>query len=461
MLLLALVFSTLLRSALCFLWFSECDVIPAPGCTCIGSEGYYHVICNDLDLVDVPQLMELTRIELLDFSANKFTALGDNCFGNGIVTEFILTDNRYQGLNFDDCTLHLIQKLSITHLKLSNDWLPSVPSAIRNMKYLLTLDLSANRIKYIETKYFSRLESLRRLELKGNPIQTVGLVFLSLPGLRELSLTIDRRLIRDVADLYGIIGEFNMAVIKILVTKLTLEDFPIGSANFLRHFSHLESLRLSRCSLEDKAIQTKGKSILRASKDGLQYVDLSDNRLSSFPRRLLYQTGRLVHLDLSSNLIEEINYSCSSHPELRYLDLSKNRIQFLRIGIDERAKLAYLDLSDNQILTIEQDAFKHAHHLEHLDLSGNLLGYLSRASFPDEFPPSLTLHIRKNPLKCDVGCNLQWLVWRIGRQFDTGSGPFSWYDVHNAVCTDALGRHLWLLSMYQSGFKFYPGCDLK
>ena len=440
----------------CFMWYEECDVIPITGCTCSSDADAPHVWCIDLDLDQVPELGGV-NVEHLDLSNNSINRITGNCFGNTTPKGLVLSNNKGT-LDFESCSLRFPQRIALVYLELCNNGLVSVPSIIRFMSNLETLDLSDNNIRAVRQYEFYHVNGLHRLRLKGNPLQVMDSILFGTPRLNEISLSFDRNLI-TVAHVSDVTGSYNMALMQLLVNKLTLEQSPIKSAKFLQSFSNLESLRMTRCKLKDRILNKSHMSLLYKSRRSVQFVDLSQNLLTAFPSYLLFHCSQLRHLDLSSNHIDDLTFESSQHPELTYLDASHNLLRTVDPLFHGLSKLTHLDLSSNLISQIRGDVFRSTQQLQNLDLSTNRIRVLPESVFSGGVPHAITIHIGDNRLVCDEWCDTQWLVWRLGEQHVSGMGPFSWYDVYNTRCTDRSGRTEHILYIFLHEAWYSAGCN--
>eukprot|EP01103_Thecamoeba_quadrilineata_P014423 TRINITY_DN4305_c0_g2_i1.p1 TRINITY_DN4305_c0_g2~~TRINITY_DN4305_c0_g2_i1.p1 ORF type:complete len:870 (-),score=125.05 TRINITY_DN4305_c0_g2_i1:147-2756(-) len=166
----------------------------------------------------------------------------------------------------------------------------------------------------------------------------------------------------------------------------------------------------------------------------LTELDLSMNKLSSFPRGIFLELISLQKLSVSRNKISTLTFeppSIESHP-LRHLDLSSNRLDSIGEEIRYLVELENLYLSNNDLLSLPQEVGLLSHlkilelndnRLEHLfssisrlssleilDLQNNRLTVLPRWSLPAD----LLNHLRRLQLQDNLleeyppcWCNLQ------------------------------------------------------
>ena len=418
---------------MCF-WNNECDILPVDGCTCISYPHHPRVICSDLDLTEIPDLDSgQVEVIVLDFSGNNFNPISDFSFSSVPLEELIISNNK-QRLVLTDNSLSPRQKETLLHLIMKNDGFVNIPSLLRDMENLVTLDLSFNDIAVLGEGDFQGLGSLHRLVLEGNPIQTMfPLVFADMGALQEITITVDtsEENIREILD------PDNIQDLNERIQVFELNGDQVNNLRFLRPFSRLESLRLVNCQLRDT--QLFGTTIMRRSAEYFKYLDLSSNSLTGFPHEFLYNCENIAHVNLAHNhvkdtiIIESWEHG-TLYPHLTYLDLSYNNIDFIQPAtFAANPNLRYLDLSHNELQAIWGGTFTSLQHLEFLDLSDNTIVTLVDSAFLNPMPPDLTVTITNNPFEC-INCNNEWLVSAIAEQASAGIGPFDWYDVHNIRC---------------------------
>ena len=327
-------------------WMEECDLLSVDGCMCTKYSYNTVMDCKGIGLDVVPPIDVIgddSHAEgiVLDLSDNNFTLLVSFSAVHVSVAELIIAHNR-QPLMLADDALSAHQKADLIYLDLSNDRLEHIPGLLKNMWNLLSLDLSFNRIQHVRKHDVRGLHDLRRLELKGNPLQTIApYEFYDLSFLNDLSLTFDNETVRTASDVSDVIGPGN-------TYKETLRSLEISHVNlvrdvqFLNGFQYLDYLRLAYCGMTDAIITATG--VLTGgyiyTANHIMYIDLSHNQISQFPDQFLSNAVHLEHLDLSyNNFTSAFRYLlifCSSFPELTYLDLSHNYITRQAYNLNRR-----------------------------------------------------------------------------------------------------------------------------
>ena len=116
---------------------------------------------------------------------------------------------------------------------------------------------------------------------------------------------------------------------------------------------------------------------------GLRVLDLSGNRLSSWPSAVLAGLPNLISLRLNGNRLRELPAGAlAAHPRLIGLHLADNALSALPPGaFRELAELRRLDLSGNALSALPGDAIAGLSELWTLRLNGNLLSALPAGLF--------------------------------------------------------------------------------
>ena len=472
-------------------WMEECDLLSVDGCMCTKYSYNTVMDCKGIGLDVVPPIAVIgddSHAEgiLLDLSDNNFTLLVSFSAVHVSVAELIITHNR-QPLMLADDALSADQKADLIYLDLSNDRLEHIPGLLKNMSNLQSLDLSFNRIRHVREDDLRGLLDLRRLELKGNPLQTIApYEFYYISFLNDLSLTFDNETVRDASEVGDILGPGNTYKGTLLSLEISHVNL-VRDVHFLNGFQYLDYLRLAYCGITDAIITATG--VLTAV-NAMKYIDLSRNQISQFPDQFLSNAVHLEHLDLSyNNFTSDFRYLlifCSSLPELTYLDLSHNNItnpayyqtadtsefpkltelilSHNRIALTGRTffhglpMLERLDLSHNRIRLNFHGSYHNLPNLKHLDLSNNEFVFFHQNAFPDPLPGSLTMSIVGNPFQCL--CGTKWLVDAIGSQDFYGEGLFEWYDVYNTKCSTINPENWTMIDVYNNHYGMFDRCDL-
>ncbi|XP_068120818.1 transforming growth factor beta activator LRRC32 [Hyperolius riggenbachi] len=301
--------------------------------------------------------------------------------------------------------VHLELPLSIRTLNLSNNNLKNITKDPLSLySFLEVLDLSKNKISFIEHNTFKSMVHLKEINLSDNNLDRfnsynatdIGL----LPNVEKLDLSrnslytdMTGYFLQDAPLLrYLSLAENSITMISAetfsgtpLLSEVDLRnniimDIEAGSFDRLLHLrkinlvmnsitcisefnlSQLESLNLSKNSIQTFHTSESEEEY------SLKYVDLSDNKLIHFP--ILPSINNLISLNLSMNLI---SFDKSSYDELAWLD--EERLS--NATMVNLLNLTYLDLSYNNIQSIPEEFFGAVPMLKFLNLSHNCFEYFS------------------------------------------------------------------------------------
>ncbi|CAM9218046.1 unnamed protein product [Lampetra planeri] len=150
-------------------------------------------------------------------------------------------------------------------------------------------------------------------------------------------------------------------------------------------------------------------AIPRGLNGSIADLRLNRNKIRAVARDSLSRYPHLVHLDLSRNLIADVEERAfSAQPRLRVLLLGHNRLEVLTaFTFAGLPHLRELQLQANRLRRVEPLAFRQSGALVALDLAGNRLAALDAAALAGpERLESLELH--GNPLHCE--CDLHGLL---------------------------------------------------
>ncbi|XP_031631630.1 chaoptin isoform X2 [Contarinia nasturtii] len=261
---------------------------------------------------------------------------------------------------------------SLWELSLHHNQLVEVPTrAIRNLKKLKYLDLSANQIDCIEIDSFFGLEaSLERLILADNAIDSLPRnAFSSLPKLDTIDLSGN-----NIAYLEPNIFDDGMpSLAKLFLSNNALVELPY---NALATLKNLRVLDLSHNLIN--SIRTENDAI--TSKLTLDMLHLEFNRIEEIP------TASFSHIDVVN---------------VTYLD--GNPLTTLGERAFESARIRELYIRHCGLNLISPASFDGLKTLQILDISGNNLTALAK-DFLQGFTEFRALNIKDNKLK-DIQTN--------------------------------------------------------
>ncbi|KAK9875696.1 hypothetical protein WA026_009493 [Henosepilachna vigintioctopunctata] len=330
------------------------------------------LLLQNCGLTEVPTdaFKTLKKLQTLNIASNMITVLQKDVFPEEMKNLLILLMKRNQIVEISENAFTKLTSLKV--LELDDNYLTHIPLAITKLPQLQELSISGNRIKYIPGGLLQQTPALALLELKGNTLEGVDFyAFSHLPRLRKL----------------------------ILSDAKNLTIFPN-----LNGTSALEVLRLDRSSL------TEVPTTLCTFCPKLKSLDLKSNKLTKIPE--INNCREMRVLDLANNKIRSLEGRVfRGMYQMHDLLLANNEIQYLpHDSFHNLSKLQVLDLEGNQISFIHPDAFLSISKIEDLNLGNNVFPHLPSAGLerllhlktfnnpqlkefppPDEFPRIQTL----------------------------------------------------------------------
>nr|CAH7754517.1 unnamed protein product [Callosobruchus chinensis] len=354
--------------------------------------------------------VNLPNIEKLDLQNNQLSSISFGFFVNvSGPLHLNLSRNQINSCNADSKVVHM----RVLDLRYNN--FAQVPKCLEYTASLKKLYLDFNIINSLEHNGFMHLTSLEHLSLQQNNIMVVSRkAFFGLQNLQVLDLS--KNLISQLH-----ISQFaNMPKLRILnLSENKLNHLPkdIFSDTLLEMldlsynlFSVVPSLSISDVGVTLRHLSICCNNIEHIDITTfpdipfLQYLDLSNNKLTILPDNVFTSLGLLQSLDLSSNPLranfkELFHYAqglkylnlansgiaSTPHlplPNLITLNLSRNHIEAInKNSVQELGKLKVLDLSHNDLFQVPSHLWIHLPNLKTLDLSYNPIKELNAESF--------------------------------------------------------------------------------
>ncbi|XP_077442109.1 malignant fibrous histiocytoma-amplified sequence 1 homolog [Vanacampus margaritifer] len=270
----------------------------------------------------------LDNLRVLVLRRNHFATVPCAVFDLRQLVELDLSHNRLRGVAEGLGRLSALKKLSVSHNNIQQ-----LPERIAALELLEELDVSFNDLREVPAS-FCRLARLRTLDVDHNKLGRFPPQILALAHLEELDCSGNQFevLPEEVAELKSI---------KILwLSNLRLSFVP----DTFCHLRHLESLMLDGNQL---AALPHAFGRLRA----LKMLNLSSNRLTDFPEALLDISG-LEELYLSRNRLTRVPGEMGRLRNLANLWLDNNDITYLPDSLVELVELEELVLQGNQIAVL-------------------------------------------------------------------------------------------------------------
>ncbi|XP_064849222.1 leucine-rich repeat and immunoglobulin-like domain-containing nogo receptor-interacting protein 3 [Oncorhynchus masou masou] len=288
--------------------------------------------------------------------------------------------------------------------------------------HLEEVDLSENLIATLEPNAFSNLQSLRVLQLRGNQLKLVPMgAFAKLGNLTTLDLSENKMVIlldytfQDLRSLRHLeVGDNDLVYIshKAFSGLVGLEDLTIEHCNltsisgqtlsYLRSLVTLRLRHLSIAALEDHNFR-KLNNLRGLEIDNWPYLE--------YISPLSFQGLDLSWLSITnSNITSVPSSSFRNLIHLTHLNLSFNPITTLEPwAFRELLRLKELIMVNTGLATVEPHSLGGLRQIRVLNFSSNELQTLEEGSF-HSVNSLETLRVDGNPLLCD--CRLLWILQR-------------------------------------------------
>lgn len=241
---------------------------------------------------------------------------------------------------------------NLKHLNLSNNLIRSIKFDYDFLNGLESLCLGNNRLELIDRQAFSKLYSLKLLDLSQNKLNLANPdIFLGLNNLECLYMN-------DVID-----DDDETSSIEVSSTRRNLKLNEI--TRLLINSSHHNNLR-ELCLAKNKLLNINGTDFSEFK--NLKFLDLSENKLDRLQDDMFSSLKFLETLNLYSNQIKSLDAKIFNGLEnLKHLCLKRNPIAFLAPDVFESLeKLREVDLRQTCIFddgkTCLNDFFKSRVH---------------------------------------------------------------------------------------------------
>ncbi|XP_069798348.1 leucine-rich repeat and immunoglobulin-like domain-containing nogo receptor-interacting protein 2 [Narcine bancroftii] len=296
------------------------------------------------------------------------------------------------------------------------------PDEFASHTLLEVIDISENIISSLEPGSFSNLFNLRSLRLKSNRLKLIPLgVFSGLSNLTRLDISENKIVIlldytfQDLHNLKTLeVGDNDLVYIShrafsglLALQQLTLEKCNLTAVptEALSHLHNLVQLRLRH--LHISAVHAYAfKKLYR-----LKHLEIDHwPQLNTLPANSLHGLN-LTSLSITNTNLSTMPYVAFRHlTHLVHLNLSFNPISTVEAGmLQDLTHLQELHMVHAQLQAIEACAFKGLQVLRVLNVSHNLLETLEESAFQAARKLQV-LCIDHNPLACD--CRLLWILQR-------------------------------------------------
>lgn len=326
---------------------------------------------NKISNLDPNIFANFAKLQVIDLSYNELTNIPPLIFQDSPdVRELYLQNNSVS--NLPPGLLNGLQVLVILNLssnKISSDSIG--PDTFVDLIRLVILDLSYNKLRYINNTLFQSQYSLQMLYLSHNDIDIISdNSFSSLYNLHTLDLSHNRLKYLDVFTLNGLYVISNL--------ELSYNSIYSIHSDAFKNCSSVQDLTLEGNNLSSVPNALRSLQFLKS-------LNLNNNSMHELNNSSFQELKQLRHLTLSLNQVGNLTRGTFKHmPALKTLDLSKNQIQSLEHGIfDEIETVSKIDLSDNLLMDIN-GLFMNLKGLATLNVSRNKIFWFDYAVIPAE-----------------------------------------------------------------------------
>ncbi|XP_061934209.1 chaoptin isoform X4 [Apis cerana] len=355
-----------------------------------------HLNKNDLRNLPPGIFDRLASLREIRLDYNRFQDIPYSALANALNLE-ILTLSNNQIVNVDVASFASLKHLR--ELDLSHNRIETMSGfATANLSCLISVDLSHNHLNALPANFFAHSSMLRKVDLSENKFRQIPSVALSgqnLPGLTWLNLTrnpLNRIHVLPSEAKYPVLQEVHISGTNLsIVTSQDFEAFPA----------------LLHLYLSQNSVSRVSPGAFR-SLPNLLTLHLGMNSLDILPKERLQGMEHLRILNLTHNLLKELDEFPEDLKSLQILDLSYNQIGIVgKVTFKNLVSLVELHLYGNWINAISSEAFRPLKKLRLLDLSRNYLENLPLNAFRPLETQIRSLRAEENPLIC--GCESQEL----------------------------------------------------
>ena len=383
------------------------------------------------------------RLRSLDISANRISEIEEGFFWMPSLRELYISNNPlgampWRSLSELEYLKHIYannNNISVLENKRAGgfkglEWLDvsynqisKIDEGLLSIPSLIDLDISGNRLQRFPWAELRKLEKLGTVDVSYNRLTTLAMepanefspnvTYINLPGPREYNNKLESSPIgfKNLRNLSvsdnGITrieeGFFSTPLLKVLdisgnklkilpwaeLSKLDFCEKILASNNQLTVLEHqrdkgltsLTSLMILDLSFNHITIIDKAFFNFPSLKN----LDISLNKLRTFPWTSLSKLKQLEYIDVSGNHLNILkNYNNgrdAGFRQLRSLYVNDNNISWIDTGFFNTPSLMYLDISGNKLNTILSITSSISESLRIFKASDNALTYLDRVDW--------------------------------------------------------------------------------
>jgi Leucine-rich repeat (LRR) protein len=362
---------------------------------------------NRLRVIEPGYFNHLTSLTSLGLGSNKVHEIRPFAFaGMNAITELVLTNSMLNNLS-DYEIFHGLQNLRT--LRLNENILRNLFNfTFIRLANLVDLDLSRNKLEFLQVGCFSGLNKLQYLKLNDNNLKILqALQFKDLTSLRKLELQNNQLYKLEPNSFFGL--------------EISLQELQMASNKFqflknthFRGLKYLKTLNLAQniiSSIEKDTFKDLGN---------LNNLFLCVNSIAYLEPDHFKNLHSLTSLDLSQNVLVKLKLGTfSTLIKLLMLNLNQNflvKVDFYELFSNKSSlnKLAKLYLANNMITEINMNSFRVLNSLTLLDLSNNPFNMKvikQESTIYTPFLPSLSLlNLKNSPIQLIQQFDLKKLI---------------------------------------------------
>uniref|UniRef100_A0A7N8YMW6 non-specific serine/threonine protein kinase n=1 Tax=Mastacembelus armatus TaxID=205130 RepID=A0A7N8YMW6_9TELE len=251
---------------------------------------------------------------------------------------------------------------------------------LQQLGHLVRLDLSNNSLLEIPSALCQSLKSLTRLDLQGNQLQSLPVELLSLPSLNILNVSrnsVGPMLTFDPAVTCPSLQQLNLSF-----NKISTFPYELGHA-----MDHLEELCLEGNSITELCTPL--------CLPELKLLDVSKNSVENISADFLSSCPKLETFSASTNKICSLSHLPS---KITTLKLANNSFTYVSENILDLPNLRSVDMRNNSIAVLPGPGFWASSNLRELMFSRNSISALDLSGPINKWTRLEKLHLSDNKL---------------------------------------------------------------